>query len=98
MSENKVALNAYSVLDNELSRMHELMRTAMARGSGFEREYMHNRYQSIGNGMDHGVPSIEMVYQRILQMQDAVMKAAADVDPVIQEKIAELALTGEAEP
>lgn len=48
-----------------------------------------------GGGGGSGKPILPVIYQRIKDMQDILLTAVKAHDPLIQEKIAELALTGE---
>lgn len=88
MSNDKLptALNLYSILDNELSRMHGLL------NSTIEREYRDahsNRYSS------HANVDISEFYKRITMLQDLLLQALVSNDKVLQERIAELALMGQ---
>jgi hypothetical protein len=77
------ATNIYSVIDNELSRMHKLLHwyLQLPRGTATTNQ---STYQSTSE-----------LYKRIVAMQDVTLKMASEVDPAIQEKIAELALLGD---
>ena len=90
MQDNKVATNIYSILDNELARMHALLQVYL----GLPPEPPpQSKYHNYTPYPQTDVPEI---YKRIVAIQDTVIKAAINVDPAIQEKVAELALTGEA--
>ena len=92
-SEQKPTLNLYGILDNEMGRMHALLQVYMTlpqdqgypRGSGGLSSFGHS---SPGT-------QIPMLYKRIIEMQDLLLKAVVAHDAVIQDKIAELALTGD---
>lgn len=91
MSEEQkpVALNIYGVLDNELGRMHQLMLTYLALT-----QYPAQPYHS-NHGSSHSPADMSEFYKRITKMQDMLMGVAAKHDELIQQKVAELALTGD---
>lgn len=77
-----VARNIYSIVDKELERMHNLMRTYVTMRSN--NNYHHN-------------DSVNEIYRRIIEMQDILLKALSSHDENIQNKVAELALTGDSD-
>lgn len=81
----------YSVLDNELARMHALLQTYMGLPKDRGHDYGLTHAQSYSIPPNSGIPQI---YKRILEIQEVVIAAAIKADPELQEKIAELALTG----
>lgn len=82
------ALNLYGILDNELERMHALMHVYMQKPK--EDHYARR------STMSPCKPTGEMstIFARIVEMQDVLIAALKAHDPLIQEKVAELALTG----
>jgi hypothetical protein len=72
-------VNLYNVLDNELERMHKILHTFIA----------------ATNGSDAANANIAAVYQRVAMLQDKLLLAVDKHDALIQEKVAELAFTGE---
>lgn len=95
MSDQKVtaaATNIYTVLDNELARMHSLLRMYLE----LPKDSPHNtRYTPSSTTINTPSPYIGIIYKRILELQNAVLKAAGTADAEIQKAVAELALTGE---
>jgi len=89
-NENKVPVNLYGILDNELSRMHDLMRVYLA----LPKE--ESMYQQRTNGGLSSVPQNHLgeVYRRITTLQDLLLQSLISHDKELQERIAELALTG----
>jgi hypothetical protein len=85
-SLNKTAVNLYGILDNELSRMHELMRVYLTLP---KEDIMTGRYASTNTTAPMGE-----IYKRITALQDLLLQSVISHDKVLQEKIAELALTG----
>jgi hypothetical protein len=102
MKDLKSAHNIYSLLDNELSRLHEFMeRTAPID------EYLMRSGGGSGGFQRFSAPEQDLlrqrnvVYSRIKEIQDIVLKAFATHDAAVQEKVAELALTsssGDSDP
>lgn len=82
---NLPPVNMFGILDNELARMHSLMQHYTSLNAGRS-----NNYGSYGMGSSEA----HEIYARILQMQEILLKAIATHDGTIQEKVAELALTG----
>lgn len=89
MSKEKIAVNVYGVLDNELERMHELLRVYMSMPKHPDR-HMSAHYSN--SQPSHG--DLGTIYKRIIDMQQIMLTALASHDKNIQEKVAELALTG----
>ena len=81
------ALNLYGIMDNEMARMHSLLQTYMTlpKSSGLS-------HQGSFHNHSYDIPEI---YRRIIHMQDILLTALAGHDVTIQNKVAELALTGE---
>ena len=90
MSEQKaIVTNIYQVLDNELSRMHDLLKIAICNPQ------QHQQHTSLGVPYYSGHPSDAMTtYKRIQQMQDIILSSFSNRDEKIQQMVAELALTG----
>lgn len=85
MSETKPAVNVYGVIDNELQRLHDLLRLEMSIQRSDSREFQ--RFSAS--------PSTpQVIRQRIWEFQDVIITAMKEHDKVVQEKVAELALTG----
>ena len=86
----KTAINLYGVYNQELARMHDLMKTAM------QNNQASHSYGSINHGYHGGSNNhlFEALYQRTLELQNVLIAALKTHDPAIQEKVAELALTG----
>lgn len=84
-NDQKPPLNLYGILDNEMSRMHVLLQA-----------YLSTSSQSVSYNSPHPYTAAQTardIYDRILMMQDMLLKAVIAHDLVLQEKIAELALT-----
>lgn len=92
--EIKQTLNLYGILDNEMARMHALLQTYMT----LPQQDSHNPYGGLSANRSFsshgGSPEI---YKRIIKMQDLLLEAVVSHDEIIQEKVAELALTGDAD-
>ena len=89
-SEQKPPLNLYGILDNEMSRMHALMQTYLSLPTQHNPGY--GGLSSSSSFSSHG--NMSEIYKRILTMQDLLLHAVVHHDKIIQEKIAEMALTG----
>jgi hypothetical protein len=83
-------MNIYDLVSQELTRMHDLLKTCVQTSAKTDPRSMYST--SYGNELTDTV-----VWQRIIAMQDILMKALSERDVIIQEKIAELALTGKDE-
>ena len=84
-SETKQVFNIYGIYSEELARMHTLMHAYM------KLPQEHNYH---GN---HVVPrEMGVFYKRIVELQNILITALQSHDSLIQEKVAELALTGNA--
>lgn len=83
------ALNLYGAYSQELERMHEMYKISLA-------STRHGGGGSMGMGSYHGSSygDSASIFGRIVFLQDVLIAALQSHDPVIQEKIAELALTG----
>lgn len=89
----KQAINLYGVYNEELARMHELMKTYMTLPR--EPSSPYGRYTAGGNYTTHS--ELPVIYERIQHLQNILIAALQSHDPLIQEKVAELALTSEVE-
>ena len=87
-NDSKVPVNLYGILDNELSRMHELMRVYLAMP---KEEIMHNCYST---SMPIPNSNLGEIYKRITTLQDLLLQSLISHDAELQNRIAELALTG----
>lgn len=84
------AINLYGVYNEELTRMHALMQTYLQLPKD-----PHGGYGSINRGYQpHPSDHMPVIYQRIVELQNILIAALQSHDPLIQEKVAELALTG----
>ena len=81
-SENKIPLNLYGIMDNELQRMHTLLNTFLTLPNQVNQN---NGYSSYGS-------STSEIYKRIVTMQDLLLQSVISHDRELQERIAELAL------
>lgn len=93
---NRGVTNIYSLLDKELERLHRLLESMSHYRS---REYSmeaERYYRQFGHYPRDNYSDGTQVYKRILQIQDIVLKGFESRDQIIQEKVAELALTGDA--
>lgn len=88
--QNKVPLNLYGILDNEMSRMHALLQAYLALPSE-DNGYGVSHHRSFSSKRQ----DIPELYKRIIHMQDTLLTALASHDKLIQDKVAELALTGD---
>ena len=92
-NEKQPALNLYAVYNQELERMHDLFRYYLSLP---KEDQFQNQYHSMGSKRPTVNPhDIGMLYRRILDMQQLLMEALKTHEPMIQEKVAELALTGD---
>lgn len=94
--EQKVqALNLYGILDNEMARMHALLQAYMSLPQSNQSTH-YSSYGGLSSGSAFGASPSGMgeIYKRIVKMQDLLLTAVTEHDEVIQEKVAELALTG----
>lgn len=85
---NNQAINLYSVYSDELARMHELVKMYL--------QLPKDPYNGINRHGGYGSPhdNLGVFYQRIVELQNILIAALQSHDPLIQEKVAELALTG----
>lgn len=93
---SQAAINIYSILDNEMNRMHGLLQTYMTLPQRDNYNSSYGGLSSASSFSSHagGIPQI---YKRIIDIQDLLLKALVAHDEVIQEKVAELALMGNAD-
>ena len=85
----KTAINLYGVYNQELARMHELLKVSANQHDAQQ------HYGGINRGYTgHSTHMTEMVFNRIMELQNILIAALKTHDPAIQEKVAELALTG----
>jgi len=89
-SENKVPVNLYGILDNELARMHDLMRIYLALPK--EEPMYQQRTNGGHSSTSHG--HLGEIYRRITTLQDLLLQSLISHDAELQNRIAELALTG----
>lgn len=94
-SESKLpALNLYGILDNELARMHGLIHAFITVDQQSSvSHHNHNSYGPGGSPSAHTYDCAEL-YKRIVAMQDLLLHSVISHDKVLQERVAELALTG----
>lgn len=93
--ENRNAINIYSVYDNELERMHTLLLHYMAMPK--DQDHRHGYPPPGMSGSSHVHADLSVIYKRIQQLQDVLVKCIKERDEAIQDKVAELALTGDSE-
>lgn len=94
-SEKKIPLNLYGILDNELQRMHALL---LVQTNAAVSEYGANSgtLSSYRSFQTSNSIFAAKTYERIVHMQDLLLTAITTHDEAVQEKVAELALTGAA--
>lgn len=90
MSEKKPSINIYEVYDNELARMHALLIHYMQLPT-------ENNYSRVTGPSSSQYNQMSTIYKRLLEMQTHLIDAFKGRDEVIQNKVAELALTGDSE-
>ena len=88
--KSKVAVNLYGIVDNELARMHELLHIMIA--SQDRKASQPNMSYSYNGSTDPNA-----IVQRIMQIQNHLVEAMLSSDKQLQERVAELALTGSEE-
>jgi len=88
MSDIKTAVNLYGILDNELARMHELMQVYLKLPTSQPGSYSNN--VSMNSNHYH----MPVIFEKISKIQDVLLQAVVSHDKVLQDKVAELALTG----
>lgn len=93
--QKKTVINLYGAYNDELARMHELVKLQMTLIAQQPVVHGHS-YGSINHGYSnhHGV-TLETFYTRMVELQNVLVEALKGHDPLIQEKVAELALTGD---
>lgn len=94
--ENNVPLNLYGIMDAELARMHQLMHAYMSLPKDPHTQYS-SHYSSAGSTAGGPHSNMGAIYQRIITMQDLLLQSLISHDKELQERIAELALTGTAD-
>jgi hypothetical protein len=87
--QSNVAVNLYGILDNELQRMHDLLKVYMT----LPKDEMRYTHINSSTYMPQ-TSSISEIYKRILEIQSTLLENVITSDRSIQDKIAELALTG----
>ena len=92
-SLNKTAVNLYGILDNELLRMHELLRIYSSVASPHYQQHHPMGSYNNNNSMSAASDASE-IYKRIVCLQDLLVQSIITHDKELQEKIAEIALTG----
>ena len=93
---NKVpAVNIYGILDNEMTRMHQLMQTYLTLPQQDQQYGSSRNYGGLSGSSFSSHGAMPAIYKRILEMQDLMLKALVTYDEVLQNKVAELALTGD---
>lgn len=91
---NQTILNLYGAYNQELQRMHDLVKICIQ--SPTEQHYQQHNPMSRGYGYPPPSQDAHAFWQRIIEMQNILIAALQSHDPIIQEKVAELALTGTA--
>jgi len=86
---NNQAVNLYGAFNEELQRMHDLVKMSMQQPH--DQSTYHSRMGGYHPPSHH---TAELFWQRIIQLQDIMIAALQSHDPLIQEKVAELALMG----
>lgn len=91
-SENKIPVNLYGLVDNELARMHTLMQTYLT----LPADSSSAGYGGLSSARSFGsAPSqIPIIYKRITELQDLLVKSLIAHDQLLQDKIAEVAMMG----
>lgn len=74
-------INLYDLMDRELDRQHELLRTLIVT----EAQRDVNSWDKLSN----------KVWDRVTHMADALTEAVRNHDKTVQERVAEMALTGD---
>lgn len=77
-----------------MARMHELLRTHLINPQAQNSYGSSYGGLSSGSSFSYGATSSD-IYRRLLSMQDMLIEAVRKHDGLIQEKVAELALTGD---
>jgi hypothetical protein len=92
MKETKLALNVYGLMDNEMARMHDLFQVYLTMP---KHNSLHMNGTSYGHQPSH--TELPVIFNRIIEMQQIIMSSLAGSDELIQQKVAELALTGDSD-
>lgn len=93
LQTSQTAINIYTILDNELTRMHALLQTYLTLPK--DPPQYSSAHSSYASSSSHsGMP---LFYNRICHIQDLLLQALVSHDEIIQEKVAELALMGNAD-
>ena len=82
-NQKQIAVNIYQLLDNELGRMHQLLTLYLSMPKDTSTTYANVNHNGLGT-----------IYKRMLEMQDIMLKSFETRDELIQEKVAEMAFTG----
>jgi hypothetical protein len=106
-AEYKQTHNLYDVYNQELDRLHKLLNYYLLQPQppAYTGSFSNNGAGTLYGGAYGGMPTTGtfysteagQVYSRIVMMEDILIQALKTHEPLIQEKIAELALTGKAE-
>jgi hypothetical protein len=89
MTVKQSGVNLYSLVDRELDRMYDLMKLHATKARSTN-DTFHQMYGARD-------PLEEVLSRRITLFQDVLLEALKTHDSAIQEKVAELALTGKGE-
>ena len=92
MSNDKIPVNLYGIMDAELQRMHTLMHAYMALP---KEPAQYGSYSSSAMLQPHS--NLGEIYKRIVTMQDLLLQSLISHDKELQDRIAELALMGKAD-
>lgn len=84
------ATNLYGILDNELTRLHNLLLAHLANDRGTMSHHIGNQGFGGSSGFGHTPPFY--VQERITKIQDMILSTVLAHDEKLQEKIAEFAL------
>jgi hypothetical protein len=92
--ESKTAVNLYGILDNELQRLHELLKIQLSTPyvtDSYQQTYTSAHVNIMGQHVYSGPAAT--TYNRILVIQKLIIDSMLNHDEALQEKIAEFALT-----
>lgn len=82
--DSKTVNNIYFVLDNEMERLHQLINMYAAHAGKYPSAQSYDPYTT----------QMLTASKRLFEMQTVLIEAFKAHEPAIQEKVAELALTG----
>ena len=88
---SSTALNLYGILDNELTRLHNLLLVHLNEAQRSSMSQMIGN-QGFGGSSGFGHTPAYYVQERIIKIQDLILSTVLAHDEKLQEKIAELAL------